>query len=46
MRYLNGGQAKFPDLVFATQWSNEAFKSNAFNWGNLYGSFAIPEPKF
>ena len=44
MRFWNeihGGQTKFPDLVFATQWTNEGFKFTAFNWGNLYGSFAI-----
>ena len=38
---LHGGQTKFPDLVFATQWTNEGFKFTSFNWGNLYGSFAI-----
>ena len=38
---IHGGQTKFPDLVFATQWSNEGFKFTSFIWGNFYGSFAI-----
>ena len=41
IRDIHGGQTKFPDLVFATQWSNEGFKFTSFIWGNFYGSFAI-----